>query len=1248
MPIPSSSSSRAGRRALPPKELRNPVVAAKSAVADIISVGKVEKVSTEILGVSKLLVPLSSNENIISYLKIIESLELLKIRDVTHIVSRALEEDPAGSWSSLKSSTENDLVVAKKFVEDLNTFLASLETLINALDIKSLKKNFEEKFRDFLTGKLDSSLTSPEARSTLISDIISFPIDNLSSSEIILLLFRELRTRSTIFNGGYGKAAFELASLIGQTRPYDPNLPGNYPWEVISRIAQSNDLSELLLCVHALSNVLNLSAGLSRAKSVQSETGLSVSTIADADKIFDGVKITSVRKINDTTTQVISDNSLYDKKIEQLTHALKIARYDKLDGTKVIPGSLSSGENYSSGEQALVRDPIAVGNLTFDELGLYNEQLESSISQLQKVTESLVGFLDIQNGLTPSAVFKRILEGFIDALALADQNSINKYQLISLQAAASDEPTAKDRNGNEISKDEFRQYILRCLGSIEYNRIKSNIPTGTGSESFSTTTTTTKTSENSEVIKDDATVKTVQSTVRSTAYNGESGSISTRSIARAASDNSGVDEKADNFTKVAISKRGNVRSIGGYNKETPALVSSYDYPDQFGVDVADHPYSYYRESWEAENTIFSLMVDIYEDLVEKCKSSIPDGYTITGADGYTVYGKMDEYSIMSLIVKSFSSICAAIFPINLGLLVEKTSEGGYWHAKFKFNFGGSVLSSAISNIRSIISSNASDSPVNSVSLDFNETRKYVETYQNVYAFLDSYSKNLKDCRKLVITNFAEIANDLSFSSDESRLIALSEITPHGIAVRRALLRKWEPIKDAGYLPRVFTEVSPVMSYLRDLRASSIPNCIAAEAYNSLQNMRVLHIGIPKMTVTGQATDRSDFIKITVNKIDYRYHEPDTFKEKEYVFDPALFMGSLGVRADDSSTEYYIFDRNGSSGPYSYVDALSRYRQLNPDINEEILKQLLLNAYNSSIIEKYHYYTSGMILDESTSIGGDASVSATGLNAMRALADLKLTDVVLPPGVLISNAFSDGYIDFGETISGLSTAKKEILSNLSSSYLVRNSKLLDRIARSFDHDRVFLIPIDPDTFASEILGFARTTTSTTYGLSYPEDYYTIDGDQFGGNQFLKNQNPNNRGMSICSFNASIQDYRLNTREVFESNNAFSGTTADAVNAAIEGTSRSRRSNQIVQGLRERAAAAESAKEAVDSEIVQGLIERATASEEAAKEAAEREISNALAPARRRQAAQQALRDQASGDTSRNALSSKNFNPMRRRF
>jgi len=1067
-------------------------------------------IPSEILSISSIL-PKDENNTNLNYLKILESLERLKIEDVKHIVMRGLEENPSEVWSTLKKSTEDDISSAKSFVDDLNTFLISLNQLRQSLDLTESKNKFDDRFFEFLSGKVDESLSPPSSRPASVDRILEYPIDGLSSTEIFLLLINELRSRVSNFEYGYSKFSNDLIKELGQYRSYDPNNESYFPWKKIKEISSSNDASQLLLCAYALSNVFNLSSGIARLKKSQSQIGAGVSSVSDIDQFFEGAKLKSVKvqnlniisPLNGSSkvvkkTNVTVGEKVYTKSIEPIDHALKIVRYDQANGTKVIPSEKKSTRSYSSGEKSLIRDAIESGDLNFLELNSYSSQLESSLSQLQKVTEGAIGLLNPENSLSPVAVFRRILEFFSDSLALADQSEINKYQLLALQAI---------HDGDELKK----QYVLRCLGAIKYNRLKSSVRSGSSSQESSVTTTsvtTTKTSTGSEVITDDAEVKTVQSTT--TSNQGGQLSISNRTIARAASDNSKIDEQAAAFAAWIIENK-----YRGGSVDNVALQRTVTQK--------------YRESWDREGAIFSLMVDLYDDLTSKSKSFIPDGYTIVGSDGYTSYGKMDEYAILSLIVSCFSFICRKSLPD----LTFQVSDGD-----IRFNFGGSVLSSASSILRSIISSVGDTQSDDEVSTDFNSIKKYVETYQNVYAILDSYSRNIKESKDLAVTSFTQVANDLNLSAGSDRLKVLSEITSHGIAVRRALLKKWEPIESAGYLPRLFSEVAPVSQYFSSLSSDSIPNSYRD---NSLNNMRIVHVGVPIATVSESLTAAKNFLKITVSKVDYRYNVPNAFEEKNYIFDPSLFVSKVGSSHASQRTEYALFDNNGSSGAYSFASLFSKYFEENPGIDPEAILQIIKNAYNSSILEMYHYYTSGLILDESTSVDGDASISSSGLGAIASLASLNLPDVSLPNGASISQAFQDGYINFSETESGISSSKKEILSNLSSCYLFRSSRLLDRLTKRLEHDRVLLVPIDPDSFISKI----PNLKPASYGLT-PDDFET--SSESSGEILLKNQNPENNGMSACSFSVSISEYKVEAGFVESLDQA---STSDSLDINIYG-------------------------------------------------------------------------------------------------
>lgn len=1117
-------------------------------------------VPTEILGISKLY-SISSRSNSERYNRIVKTLQELKILDVTHVVRRGLEEDPSGSWSALKKATDDDFAAAKKFVDDLNTFLTSLERLIDSLDVSTPKDGFDEKFVDFLSGKTADGLTAPTARDSSISGTIARNLSpELTNVDLVSLLLHEIRIRSTgveDLNSYEGRAAFELLRSIGQTTPYDYNSPetNRSPKKYISRYASEYYVNSLELCVHALSNMFNLSAGINRLKSVQSEVGLNVSSVSDADKVFDGVKVADTEKYGVSISNVFYQRSLDGGSLGSTTYALKVARYD--DGLNKIapcekPINITPETRYTSGETSLIRDSLAENDFNFQKLGLYDAQLESSLDQLQKVTEGLVGFMDTENELTPFTVFSKILESSIAALELAGKDDLNKYQLLALKSLAA---------GSGADSIRIEEYLVRSVGNLKSDRVKKVTGRKAGSESSKSTVTltTSRTSTGSDSVQPDAEVKTVEA-VSSTSDAADNGRV----ITRAASPRVWTTEEIASIAKSMIFALSNVSSarlreleeqlraassrqaaqeeeslaagrtyveilaevatgtayesdIEALDAETDAAQKSYN--EELArlifdlVDLLLEVTPALIESKHKEGTIFSLIVDLYDDFTTKSKNSVGENEKITDSMGYTNYGKMDEYAILSLIISCFSQIFDLVMPSGTGFVGTD------------FNFGDAELSAAIAIIKNSLAAGG-DGFNTQIDSRLYGVRKYVETYQNCYAFLDAYLKNIRESRLLAISNFSEVSKDLSFTSDVGRLKSLANVTSHSVALRRALLRKWEPVESSGYLSRFSSTVVPVDSYISTLRSSKVPNTYAD---NSLQNMRVLHVGVPASTIVSDSIGKTQLINVVVGKLDYRYYLSDTFIEKSFIFDPALFVGDLGIaatgvssRSGSTTTTFYFFDRNGSSGPYSYDETLARYLEVNPGADRNVLESVILNCYNSAMIEAYQYYTSGIVLDESTSTEVDTSISPAGLNALGLLSGLNLSDVSLPPGAAISSAFSDGHINFEEAASGLSSSKKEILSNVASSYLFKSNRILDRIARNFDHDRVFLIPVDPDSF--------EINASREFIDTFGSQNLRFTGSARGQ---LLDQDPSDNGMMAGSFYAQISEYTITTANITES-------------------------------------------------------------------------------------------------------------------
>ena len=98
----------------------------------------------------------------------------------------------------------------------------------------------------------------------------------------------------------------------------------------------------------------------------------------------------------------------------------------------------------------------------------------------------------------------------------------------------------------------------------------------------------------------------------------------------------------------------------------------------------------------------------------------------------------------------------------------------------------------------------------------------------------------------------------------------------------------------------------------------------------------------------------------------------------------------------------------------------------------------------------------------------------------------------------------------------------MLSNVASSYLFKSNRVLDRIARNFDHDRVFLIPIDPDSF--------EVNSNREFIDTFGSQNIRFTGSARGQ---LTDQDPADNGMMAGSFYAQILEYTISTANITES-------------------------------------------------------------------------------------------------------------------
>jgi hypothetical protein len=208
------------------------------------------------------------------------------------------------------------------------------------------------------------------------------------------------------------------------------------------------------------------------------------------------------------------------------------------------------------------------------------------------------------------------------------------------------------------------------------------------------------------------------------------------------------------------------------------------------------------------------------------------------------------------------------------------------------------------------------------------------------------------------------------------------------------------------------------------------------------------------------------------------HELDDllFKEKIFLFDPQLFVSpdcfsdfSSQKRSSDPDAalsiakriKFLLCDRDSSS-LLSYNDLKSnpRYSSLSSKQFDEIVKNTTL----SYLMETYTFKLCGMLADEIISLEIDDSTSQAGIAALVSLAGLNLPDLVLPTAAQINASFgSDGEVDISKFVDGMTTGDKELLAGLTSSFLMRNDTLTDRVLLRSKFDRVMSVVIDPDDF-----------------------------------------------------------------------------------------------------------------------------------------------------------------------------------------
>jgi len=1068
------------------------------------------------------------------YYGALDSVHSITTEDVSYIISKALENDSAGEWGAIKTTVEADVADADDLVADLATFLNSLERAELALDFgRSADEDTQSAAEEYLDSKLSSVEVQAGERKFTAKDVLGSLYEDDSNVDCLRKMLSSLRETLTLENEGAYNYFIDYASQSKQQVNLNPNTGQSETrlWELTQ--AFSDDVAErMVACVEILSHILSISSGIPRVKADTVSSKISLNT-SDPGAIFNGTsawaRLGKTRKADTLPLR----RTLAAAGSQSILPALYMVQLDG-DDRPIIPVELedsSKGTKYKSGINALIRDPLLSGEISFAKLSSFVQAFEDSRQNIDTYLELMLGRCDPNNSLTPFGILKIIIKNFVDGLRLAAAEESQRYQLLLLSSAR--------KTTNVVSvpqKPKLDHSILRVVGKIKYYRLKNATSSSAdGEDQDSTSTlTTSKISEGSESLKDDATPTTTQ-------VEDKSGSKVLRIIRRFAATSPNAEDVADHIIEhIAYrSDEGapNRESIlAAINEEkiqvvayrvlgyTPDVLITDDFCKHvkketgatftFGLLAEDYrrlyeetlsnidelqkelesavPYkgvdtveSYFKECQSmTDGTVMSTIVSAYDEIVNAAVARVPSDEKIVSSDGFTRFAGFDEFGLLSLIVECYI------------LLASETSISSTVDSKITptgiriTSMTPTQITRYADDLNSIIS-DAEDSalfgssaPSSTSTLAWDAAKTCLDRqsrYQNILAFLSAYSSVLADSKDALIASI----NDLLAGDDRQAVLntprgrkTLSNLTTQQIVYRRSLLDKYRPDVDYGYLPSRVRyskfETEALDSLLMSSRFSS----------RTSENIRLMFIGIPDGVVNNTKryidenigeVNRTGMLEVIIHRND---HELDDliFKEKVYLFDPQLYL-TPGAFDDFTTTrkggandallsiaklaKFTMYDRDTKEVlQYSSLSSHPRYSQLTASQVEQIAK----NTVISYLIETYIYKLTGAIFDETLTLRIDDSTSEAGRAALSTTAGLGLPDLILPAADKIASIFgSDGEVNFLKSDNTLSTGDKELIAALTSSYLMRNDTLVNRVLLPSKFDRAVAVAIDLDDF-----------------------------------------------------------------------------------------------------------------------------------------------------------------------------------------
>lgn len=486
---------------------------------------------------------------------------------------------------------------------------------------------------------------------------------------------------------------------------------------------------------------------------------------------------------------------------------------------------------------------------------------------------------------------------------------------------------------------------------------------------------------------------------------------------------------------------------------------------------------------ETSKFVFSKIVKAYDEIIDAAITRLPADAEITNQNGTTRFANLDEFGILSLVVECFCQL-SSLAQISS----EVDSDGNFNQNKPSKG----AVKSLLVDILTLVDENG-ETQLGSMNCDVGEPARVAATellkkqqqVQDTSAYLAAFSKILGESADELVSSTEDLLNDptrrQTIDTSAGRQM-IESLTSQQIIYRRSLIERYQAKADAGYLP-----ARVAYSLQEDL---ALDYLLASPDFSSRtsENKRIVVTAIPTGLINNEKRyveksfgeiNRSGMLEVIVNRKD---HELDDliFKEKVFLFDPQLFVtpDSFGdfnaqrVTVDSDAAlsiakrvKFLLCDRDGTS-LLSYADVRSnpRYSALSSSQVNEVLRNTVL----SYLLETYTFKLCGSLFDEVISLPIDDSTSQEGLAALSSLANAGLPDVILPTAGQISSLLgSDGEVNMAANVNGLTTGDKELIAALTSSFLMRNDNLTDRVLLRSKFDRVLTVIVDPDDFEVDV-------------------------------------------------------------------------------------------------------------------------------------------------------------------------------------